>query len=271
MRSRKRSACSSREMCRNSLTTIVPSFARCCSNALMARVALLPDLLRGELLDAHDEHVLVVRAVEDADLAALREHVVDAPEEVVRELGRARGLEAGDAHAHRVEAAERVLDGAVLARGVHALQHDEQCAPVLGHQHRGELRHALEALRRLRARRLLVAEAELGVGRVVVEVDLGAWLDARGVGEILHRGDDTRRARQRAGTQTAPARAGAVRGTAYGIRTRVTGVRGQRPRPLDERGTYPGHGPFYRIPHSTKNLPVSPPEYQRLVTVVLRV
>jgi len=24
--------------------------------------------------------------------------------------------------------------------------------------------------------------------------------------------------------------------TAYGIRTRVTGVRGQRPRPLDERG-----------------------------------
>ena len=41
-------------------------------------------------------------------------------------------------------------------------------------------------------------------------------------------------------TRTAPARAGAVRGTAYGIRTRVTGVRGQRPRPLDERGTYSG-------------------------------
>lgn len=26
--------------------------------------------------------------------------------------------------------------------------------------------------------------------------------------------------------------------TAYGIRTRVTGVKGQRPRPLDERGRY---------------------------------
>ena len=26
--------------------------------------------------------------------------------------------------------------------------------------------------------------------------------------------------------------------TAYGFRTRVTGVRGQRPRPLDERGRY---------------------------------
>ena len=76
------------------------------------------------------------------------QHLVDAPEEVVGELGRVRRLEAGDAHAHRVEAAEAVLDGAVLARGVHALQHDEHGALVLGHQHRRELRHALGALGR---------------------------------------------------------------------------------------------------------------------------
>src|SRR4029077_15276027 len=89
--------------------------------------------------------------------------------------------------------------------------------------------------------------------------------DRRPVG-VLHRVDPQ--------TRTTPARAGAGRGTADGIRTRVTGVRGQRPRPLDERGTYPGRPSFYRIAraaHSTKNFPVSPSEYQREVTVVLRV
>ena len=95
-------------------------------------VAALPDRLRHELLDAHDEHVLVVRAVEDADLAALRQHLVDAPEEVVRELGRVRRPEARDAHAHRVEHPKAVLDGAVLACGVHALQNDEDRARVAG-------------------------------------------------------------------------------------------------------------------------------------------
>src|SRR3954453_12030609 len=73
---------------------------------------------------------------------------------------------------------------------------------------------------------------------------------ARGEALGVDRGDGTPGAGEHhldRETRTAPARAGGGRGTAYGIRTRVTGVRGQRPRPLDERGTYPGHGPFYRI------------------------
>lgn len=35
-----------------------------------------------------------------------------------------------------------------------------------------------------------------------------------------------------------PDQDGLLIGTAYEIRTRVTGVRGQRPRPLDERGVW---------------------------------
>ena len=91
-------------------------------------------------------------------------HLVHAPEEVVGELRRVRRLEAGDPHAHGVEPAEAVLDGSVLARGVHALQDDEHRALVLGHQHRRELGHALGAPGRALARRRLVAQPEACVG-----------------------------------------------------------------------------------------------------------
>ena len=49
-------------------------------------VALRPDPSRSEAVDADDEHVLVVRAVEDPDLALARRPLVDAPQEVVGQL-----------------------------------------------------------------------------------------------------------------------------------------------------------------------------------------
>src|SRR5215218_7581138 len=81
-------------------------------------VATAPDGLGGEFVDADHEHVLVVGAVEDADLAVARRVRMDAPQEVVRELERRGLLERDDAHALRVHAAEDVLDRAVLAAGV---------------------------------------------------------------------------------------------------------------------------------------------------------
>ena len=51
-----------------------------------AVVARLPLLLGDEVVDADDEHVLVVRAVEHADLPAARLGLVDAPQEVVGQL-----------------------------------------------------------------------------------------------------------------------------------------------------------------------------------------
>ena len=95
-------------------------------------VARAPQRLGREVLDAHDEHVLVVRAVEDADHAVGGRGLVVAPEEVVRELLAGGLLERVHAHARRVRAAQDVLDRAVLARRVDALQDDQQRALLLG-------------------------------------------------------------------------------------------------------------------------------------------
>nr|WP_230316166.1 hypothetical protein [Conexibacter sp. W3-3-2] len=84
------------------------------------------DVLADEAVDADDEHVLVVAAVEHGDLAVARRLRVDPPEEVVRELLGGGGLERGDAHALRVDALEHGPHRAVLAAGVHRLQDDEQ-------------------------------------------------------------------------------------------------------------------------------------------------
>ncbi len=73
------------------------------------------------MVDAHHQHILVLRAIEDADDALGGRAFVDAPEEVVGELLGGGLLEAGDVTADRVHRRHDVLDGAVLARGVHAL------------------------------------------------------------------------------------------------------------------------------------------------------
>jgi hypothetical protein len=53
-------------------------------------VAPLDLLRRRELAHARDQHVLVVRAVEDPDHAGRRHFLLDAPEEVVLALDRGR-------------------------------------------------------------------------------------------------------------------------------------------------------------------------------------
>ena len=78
------------------------------------------------------QHVLVVRAVEDADEPFARGGPADAPEEIVGQLVDAGLLERGDLAALRIEALHHVADRAVLAGGVHALQHQQQRAAVLG-------------------------------------------------------------------------------------------------------------------------------------------
>ena len=85
-----------------------------------------------EGVDAHDEHVLVVAAVEEADVAALGQMRHGAPEVVVGELLLGGLLEAVDVHALGVHAAHDVLDGGVLARGVHGLEQHDHALVSLG-------------------------------------------------------------------------------------------------------------------------------------------
>jgi hypothetical protein len=86
---------------------------------------------RGELANPGDQHVLVLRPVEDADLPGGRQRLLDAPQEVVLELLGCRLLERRDAQPLRIDQAGRVPDGAALARGVHALEDEQDRAWVV--------------------------------------------------------------------------------------------------------------------------------------------
>jgi hypothetical protein len=89
-----------------------------------------------EELRMHAGHhdFLVVRAVEDADPAALRARGVGPPEEVVVELVRVRRLEGVHVAALGIDAGHHVLAGAVLAGRVHALEDEEQGPAILSVQ-----------------------------------------------------------------------------------------------------------------------------------------
>ncbi|MCY1536040.1 hypothetical protein D9M68_714770 [compost metagenome] len=74
---------------------------------------------------ARDQHVFIVAAVEHHNLAGPGHLPVNAPQVVVRQFVGSGRLEADHADAERIEAAEHAAHGAVLAAGVHALQHDQ--------------------------------------------------------------------------------------------------------------------------------------------------
>ena len=82
-------------------------------------------------MDAHHHHLFIIRAVENADVPAGWQADRRAPEEVMVEFVRARRLERVNLAALRIDAAHHVLDDAVLAGCVHALQHYEQRPLVL--------------------------------------------------------------------------------------------------------------------------------------------
>ena len=96
-------------------------------------------------MDAHDEHLLVVGAVEDADAAALGQAPDVAPHEVVVEVLRRGLLEREHLAALRIHARHHVLDRAVLAGGVHRLEDEQQRPAVLGVEHLLLLREPLAA------------------------------------------------------------------------------------------------------------------------------
>ena len=78
-----------------------------------------------------DQHLLVVRPVEDADLTARGQPPRVPPQVVVAQFFGGRRLEAGHRDALWVHPAHHVLDRAVLAPGVQGLQHDQDPVDVL--------------------------------------------------------------------------------------------------------------------------------------------
>jgi hypothetical protein len=156
------------------------------------RVAILEDLLRLRLdgqplaleelgMHADHQHLLVVRAVEDADAAALGEALRAAPEKVVVELFVARRLEGGDLASLRIHSRHHVLDRAVLPGGVHGLEDHEHRPAVLGVEHVLELGERLDAHGQdLLGPDLLVRAEAQGVPRVhVLEAERLAFADSK--------------------------------------------------------------------------------------------
>jgi hypothetical protein len=105
--------------------------------------AMLPDCLPHEAwrqllarqqvrMDAHHQNLLVVRTIENADTPSLRQAHRRSPKEIMIDLLRARSLERVDDTTLRIDARHDVLDDAVLAGGIHALQHDQDRPFVLG-------------------------------------------------------------------------------------------------------------------------------------------
>ena len=86
-----------------------------------------------------DQHVLVVRTVEDAEHAGSRRFLADAPQEVVRLLLLGRCLERGDVDTVWVHRADDMSHDAAFARGIHCLQNKQHATRVPGDSLRVQL------------------------------------------------------------------------------------------------------------------------------------
>ena len=95
--------------------------------------AFVPQVLRNELvwnslvlqqlrMDPDDEHLFVIRPIEDTDVTTLRQTHGRAPEKIVLQLLRRRLLEGVHLATLRIDARHNVLDRAVLPGGVHRLK-----------------------------------------------------------------------------------------------------------------------------------------------------
>jgi len=88
-------------------------------------VALLPLLAGNEVEYPNGQHVLVVRAVEQADASGCGQSLADAPQVVVAQFLIAGLAESGQLDALRIDQPHDVPRDAALARGVEPLHDDE--------------------------------------------------------------------------------------------------------------------------------------------------
>ena len=147
---------------------------------LLERVDLVvpraPHLGRHQVVHPHDEHVLVVRPVEHADVTCGGQRVPDPPQVVVGQLLLSRLAEARVSNALRIARSDNVFDDAALACGVHALQYQQHLAGVAGPAVR--VQHLLQFGEALVAFGLQVGRIRLGPAeaRCGVRLDVGDQL-----------------------------------------------------------------------------------------------
>ena len=94
--------------------------------------AFFPYLGRDQIMDAHNQYVLVMTAVKDYDLAVRRCHFMDAPQIIVIQFLLRWDVELRHLYALRIDAVEDVMDRAIFSGRIHRLQHDQHLMLVLG-------------------------------------------------------------------------------------------------------------------------------------------
>ena len=165
--------------------------------------AVLPDVFRDQLggefllleqclMHADHQDLLIVGTVEDTDAAALGQVRGATPEIIVVELLSRRPLERHHLAALRIDAGHHMLDGAILASGVHGLEEEEHGPAVLRVEHVLQLGEGLHpGLQALLGMWLVLRLQPCGITGVdVLETKFVALGDAIGLREIASPLDD---------------------------------------------------------------------------------
>ncbi len=129
-------------------------------------------------MNPHDEDFLVVGAVKNADAAALGQTGSSTPEKIVAQFLVRWLLKGDDLAAHRVHARHHVLDQAVFAGRIHALQNEEHRPLFLRIQLFLAVAQQFEALSQQFVRLLLGWNAARIAGIEVFQAEFAAVLDA---------------------------------------------------------------------------------------------
>src|SRR5215469_10181885 len=83
-------------------------------------------------MDPNDQHLFVIRPVENADLSSLRHNLMGPPKIIVVQFLVTRRLEGMYVASLRIHAGHDVFNGGVFAGRVHTLKNEEQSPAILG-------------------------------------------------------------------------------------------------------------------------------------------
>jgi len=142
MRRRKRVRCSSFDKFKNNFTILIPLSVRLRSQVVDLSEAALPYswpaavfrqllVLQQLRMYANDEYLLVIRPIEDPNLATSGQPLCEAPEIVVIKLRTRGNLEAVHRHTLRIDAAHHMPNRSVLTGSVERLKHNEHAVSVI--------------------------------------------------------------------------------------------------------------------------------------------
>src|SRR3989441_7969833 len=93
-------------------------------------VAATPDLLWHQVMHAHDQHILIVGAIENTDDPSAWSDPMHPPEEVMVQFPSGRDFKRTHLASLRIDSGEDLVNRISLATGIHPLQHDQQALMV---------------------------------------------------------------------------------------------------------------------------------------------